>query len=52
MAGFQDNGEELGAEVQAERRTVGQGRGRERSHLMPSQEGPALMAAAIIDNWI
>lgn len=42
MAGFQDNREELGGAVQAERRTMGQGTGREKSHLMPSQKGPDL----------
>lgn len=41
MAGFQDNREELGGAVQAER-TMGQGRGREKSHLMPSPKGPDL----------
>lgn len=40
MAGFQDNRGELGAEVQAESRNMGQGRGTERSHLMAPQNGP------------
>lgn len=38
MAKAQEKWEELGAEEQAEKMTLGQGRGRERSCLIPSQK--------------